>query len=150
MVSSDNEPIQRTEELRRRVTQLALGVENDEASIGFHTTGGRARLQLAAVPLVDPETVRICVKIGPDELRRHLSEISNLIRGRDMQFGIVIKGRLRAILRKHPDYQPKATARYIAQDRINRGMTNDLSHRIEETLSEHEARLRRLEKAANK
>ena len=101
-----------TEALRLHLTDLAVQVQTEGASYGVQASRGRPRYQLAALPLVEPEVIRSCVRIRPDEFRRHFSEIRALVRIDDVPFGVVVRGELTAIFRRHPEYRPAAAERY--------------------------------------
>jgi hypothetical protein len=104
-----------TEALRLRVAELAIQVQTAGTACSFQAVRGRPRYQLAPVALVEGERVRACVRIKPDEFRRHFSEIRALVRIANVPFGIVVRGELTAIFQRHPRYHPGAAQRYQAE-----------------------------------
>jgi hypothetical protein len=120
-----------TEALRLHLSDLAAQTETTGASYGVQALRGRPRYQLAPLALVDVASARTCVRIKPDEFRRHFSEIRALVRIEDVPFGIVVSGRLIAIFRRHPTYRPTAAERYREEFLARQDETpNDLSVRM--------------------
>jgi hypothetical protein len=101
-----------TEALRLRVADLATQVNAAGTACGVQAVRGQPRYQLTSVALVAPVRARACVRIGPDEFRRHFPEIRALVRIDDVPFGIVVRGELLAIFQRHPTYRPTAADRY--------------------------------------
>jgi hypothetical protein len=116
-----DEQIITTEALRGRLRDLALELETECASVGIQAGRGRPRYQLAAPQLVDPERLRTCVPVTPDEFRRRSGEIRALVRLEDVPFGILIDKAVKAIFQRHPSYRPSAAERYREMYRIKRG-----------------------------
>lgn len=116
-----DEQIITTEALRGRLKDLALELETECASVGIQAGRGRPRYQLTATQLVDPERLRTCVPVTPDEFRRKSGEIRALVRLEDVPFGILIDKAVKAIFQRHPSYQPSAAEQYREMYRINRG-----------------------------
>ena len=116
-----DEQIISTEPLRGRLRDLALELETECASFGIQAGRGQPRYQLAAPGLVDPERLRTCVPVTPDEFRRKSGEIRALVRLEDVPFGILIDKTVKAIFQRHPSYQPSAAERYREMYRKNRG-----------------------------
>jgi hypothetical protein len=120
-----------TEALRLHVADLAIRVQAASATCGIHSVRGPPRYQLAALALVDPRRVRASVRIGPDEFRRHFSEIRALVRIEDVPFGIVVRGDLIAVFQRHPTYRPSAADRYRAEFLDRQGEpASDLTVRV--------------------
>jgi hypothetical protein len=101
-----------TEELRLHVAELAAKAHIANASFAVQASRGGPRYQLAAVCLVDAERARACVRVTPDEFRRHSSDIRALARVDDVPFGIVVRGQLMAIFARHPQYRSDAATRF--------------------------------------
>src|SRR5947208_15691402 len=118
-----DEQIISTETLRGRLRDLALELETESASFGIQAGRGQPRYQIAAPGLVDPERLRTCVPVTPDEFRRKSGEIRALVRLEDVPFGILIDKTVKAIFQRHPSYQPSAAERYREMYRKNRGET---------------------------
>jgi hypothetical protein len=148
--STPSELLLRTEELRLGISEFALRAKTENVAFAIRTTRGAPRYQLVASALVAPETLRACVRVGPDEFRRDSTDIRALIRLHDMSFGLVIRGELAAVLRRHPTYRPRNAERYWAQFRAN--TTRDLPDpeqnmgAMAEQLRDHEARITALER----
>jgi hypothetical protein len=160
-VGAMSEELITTEELRLHLADLAAQVQTAGASYGVHATRGGPRYQLAALALVDREHVRACVRVTPDEFRRGSSEIRALVRINDVPFGIVVRGELTAIFRRHPTYRPALADRYWGEFLARKAEApNDLAVRVnalEEKVAEltakfdeHVARITALEAPARR
>jgi hypothetical protein len=134
-----------TEALRLRVAELAMQVQAAGTACSFQAVRGRPRYQLAPVALVEAERARACVRIKPDEFRRHFSEIHALVRIENVPFGIVVRGELTAIFQRHPTYRPTAAERYQAEFLARQNdASDDLWNRltaVDNKLAAFEARL---------
>jgi hypothetical protein len=146
------EPIITTEDLRLHLSDRAAEVHAAGASCGVQATRAGPRYQLAALSLVDDEHVRTCVHVSPDEFRRHSSEIRALVRIDDVPFGVVVRGELKAIFRRHPTYRPAAADRYRreflahqteAPDDL-RGRVTDLETRVTHLTSKLDEQVARI------
>jgi hypothetical protein len=139
-----------TEELRLAISEFALRAKAENVAFAIRTTRGAPRYQLVPPTLVSPETLRACVRIGPDEFRRHSTDIRALVRLHDMPFGLVIRGELTAVLRRHPTYRPRNAERYLAHLRAHasRDLPNPEENQgaIAEQLRDHEVRITALER----
>lgn len=150
MIDNPSELPAQAEDARRRIGEIAT--TSIDAGIRFvlMTSRGTPRYVLDPAPMVDPETRKNCVLIGPDEFRRQFPEIALLVRLHDVPFGIVVRGRLCAVLRRHPDAEPLSAKRYHDLFQRNRGdeavtglpAVIDYLHKLE-------ARLSALEKGAS-
>jgi hypothetical protein len=114
-----------TEALRLHLVDLAVQVQSTVGSRGIQAVRGQPRYQLAAVALVDRERLRTCVRIKPDEFRRHFSEIRALVRVEDVPFGIIVRGQVAAVFQRHPTYRPTAAEEYRAEFVARQGEAPD-------------------------
>jgi hypothetical protein len=110
-----------TEAMRVRLRELALELQAECASVGIRSGRGSPRYQLAAPQLLDPERLRTCVPVTPDEFRRKSGEIRALVRLEDVPFGITIDKLVKAIFQRHPSYRPSAADEFREIHRIKRG-----------------------------
>jgi hypothetical protein len=138
---ADEETIS-TETFRVGISNLALQVQTERSSFGIRAGRGQPRYQFAALALVDPERVRACVRVTPDEFRRKSGEIRALVRLEDVPFGILIRKEVKAIFQRHPSYRPTAAERYREEYLARQGkMRNELG----DSLRSLEARMSAIE-----
>ena len=142
----------RTEELRLRIGELAAQVHENGIVFAVGSTRGTPRYQLVPLVVVGEKVKSSCVRIGPDQFRRDASDIRALIRIHDIAFGIVIRGELAAVLRRHPRYEPAAARRYLVlanmQAIVGSPGTHDEAGNIKSImrkLIDHERRIAALE-----
>jgi hypothetical protein len=120
-----------SEELRLRLTQLATEVQKTGTPIDVHPIAGQPQYQVASATALDPQTVRTCVRVGPDWFRRHMSEVRGLALFDDIPFGLTIRGQLVAVFQRHPEYRPLIVDQVRAKFASLRGASSpDLTHRI--------------------
>jgi hypothetical protein len=103
------EMFETTDMFRRRMVELARSVATTGTTVELGTRAGRPRYILRPATPVDASR---CVQLGPDELRRHFTEIRALIRLEDFAFGIRVGGELLAVVCRHPGYRPTAAEHY--------------------------------------
>jgi hypothetical protein len=118
------------EELRLRLVEIALEVQKTGIAVDVHV-GGHPRFQVASATALDPERVRICVRVGADWFRKNFTEVRFLALFDDIPFGLSNRGQLVAIFQRHPSYRPSVVDQVRAKFASNQGAsTPDLNQRV--------------------
>lgn len=105
------ERLLKTDEFRRRISETAIAVAETGVAQVIGTTSPTYILEGASA--LSAERLAVAVPVRPDEARQNFSEIRALVRlESDMTFGLLIEGRVVAVLRRHPEYVPEAANRY--------------------------------------
>lgn len=145
MVKTVSAKMVSNEECRLHLTELATEVRQTGRAIGVFPVGGQPRYELAPVAALDPERVRICVRIGPDRFRRYFGDIRGLAYYDDIPFGLESRGELLAIFQRYPGFRPTVPDAFRAEFASNRGKGSlDAEQRIaalEATMEKLSARL---------